>query len=128
MSTTLKELSKKSARRSPQPQTRLSTTAVERSIAEGLQDIREGRVKGPYRDADSFLKALHEDAGVSKPRDTYKYLFKVGNKIVHGGITNDLERREREYQQKWPKGHIRQVGKRTTEEAAREWEQDKGFS
>jgi len=27
-----------------------------------------------------------------KPRDTYKYQFKIGNKIVHGGITDDLER------------------------------------
>ena len=32
---------------------------------------------------------------MGKPRDTYKYLYKIGNKIVHGGITNDLERRER---------------------------------
>ena len=40
-------------------------------------------------------------------RDTYKYQFKVGNKIVHGGITDDLERREGEHQQKWSKGHIK---------------------
>ena len=33
---------------------------------------------------------------MAKPRDTYKYQFKVGNTIVHGGITNDLERREAE--------------------------------
>ena len=61
-------------------------------------------------------------------RDTNKYLFKVGNKIVHGGITNDLERRETEHKQKWPKGHIFKVGNITTEEAARNWEKDKGFS
>jgi predicted GIY-YIG superfamily endonuclease len=61
-------------------------------------------------------------------RDTYKYVFKVGNKIVHGGITDDLERREQEHQQKWRKGHIVQVGRRTTEEAARAWEQEKGFA
>ena len=65
---------------------------------------------------------------MSKKRDTYKYHYKIGNKIVHGGITNDLERREQEHQDKWPKGHIKQVGRRTTEEAAREWEKDKGFS
>ena len=40
-------------------------------------------------------------------RDTFKYQFKVGNKIVHGGITDDLERREAEHQKKWPKGHIK---------------------
>jgi predicted GIY-YIG superfamily endonuclease len=61
-------------------------------------------------------------------RDTYKYYFKVGNKIVHGGITDDLERRGQEHQLKWPNGHIKQVGRRTTEEAGREWEKDKGFS
>lgn len=63
-----------------------------------------------------------------KKRDTYKYLFKVGHKIKHGGITDDLERREEEHQQKWPKGHIVQVGHRTTEDAAREWEEKKGFA
>ena len=64
---------------------------------------------------------------MTKPRDTYKYYLKVRNKIVHGGITNDLERREQEPQQAWPKGHIFQVGRRTTEEAARKWEEEKGF-
>ena len=59
---------------------------------------------------------------MSKPRDTYKYRFKVGNKVVHGGITKDLQRREAEHRQKWPTGHIEQVGSRTTEEAARKWE------
>lgn len=65
---------------------------------------------------------------MGKTRDTYKYYFKIGNKIVHGGITNDLERREQEHQLKWPNGHIEQVGILTTEEAAREWEKEKGFS
>jgi predicted GIY-YIG superfamily endonuclease len=63
-----------------------------------------------------------------KPRDTYKYVFKIGNKIVHGGITEDLTRREQEHQAKWPDGHIKQVGRKTTEEAAHKWEEDKGFS
>ena len=65
---------------------------------------------------------------MGKRRDTYNYDFKKGNKIVHSGITDDLDRREEEHQQKWPKGHIKQVGKRTTEEAAREWEKKKGVS
>ncbi len=63
-----------------------------------------------------------------KPRDTYKYHYKIGNKIVHGGITSDLERRESEHKQKWPDGHIKQVGRKTTEEAARNWEKEKGYS
>lgn len=61
-------------------------------------------------------------------RDTYKYHFKVGNKIVHGGITNDLDRREAEHQQTWANGHIKQVGRKTTEEAAHQWEKDKGYT
>ena len=65
---------------------------------------------------------------MSRRRNTYKYYFKRGNKIVHGGITNDLERREDEHQEKWPKGHISQVGRKTTEDAAREWEKEKGFT
>ena len=61
-------------------------------------------------------------------RDTYKYQFKVGNKIVHGGITDDLERREAEHQREWPKGRIKKVGQRTTENAARKWEKEKGYT
>jgi predicted GIY-YIG superfamily endonuclease len=56
-------------------------------------------------------------------RDTYKYNIKVDNKIVHSGITNDLERREQEHKQRWPKGRIVKVGRVTTEEAARRWEE-----
>ena len=60
-------------------------------------------------------------------RDTYKYQFKVGNKIVHRGITNDLDRREAEHQasrRPWANGHIVQVGNRTTREAAQSWEEE----
>lgn len=56
-------------------------------------------------------------------RDTYKYHFKMGNKIVHTGITNDLERREQEHRQKYgDSGHIEQVGRRTTRDEALQWE------
>ena len=59
-------------------------------------------------------------------RDTYKYHFKVGNKIVHTGITNDLDRREQEHRSRrgWTKGHIVQFGNRTTRAAARAWEDE----
>ena len=59
---------------------------------------------------------------MAKAKGTYKYYFKVGNRIVHGGITDHLERREQEHQQKLPKGHICKVGRCTTEDAARKWE------
>ncbi len=59
-------------------------------------------------------------------RDTYKYHFKQGNKIVHTGITNDIDRREAEHRDEpgWSKGHIKQVGFRTNYTAAREWERE----
>ena len=58
-------------------------------------------------------------------RDTYKYNVKVGNKIVHSGITIDLERREKQHERRWPNGHIKQVGYRTTADAARKWKETK---
>jgi len=58
--------------------------------------------------------------------ETYRYHFKQGKKVVHRGITDDLERREREHQQKNPSGHIIQIGRRTSKEAALEWERKGG--
>ena len=60
---------------------------------------------------------------MAKERDTYKYQFKEGNKVVHRGITNDLDRREGEHKSEKPEGHIKQVGRKTTREAALEWEE-----
>ena len=60
-----------------------------------------------------------------KPRNYYKYDFKIGRKIVHSGITKDLDRRELEHKQKWPRGYIVQIGRRTTKEAAEKWEETK---
>ena len=62
-------------------------------------------------------------------RDTFKYHLKRGNKILRSGITNDLDRREKEHQQEHGQGvHITKVGRATTRDAAKEWEkeQDKG--
>jgi predicted GIY-YIG superfamily endonuclease len=58
-------------------------------------------------------------------RNTFTYSFKVGNKIVHNGITDDLDRREQEHKQRWPNGHIVKVGSAKTEEGARKWEATK---
>ena len=59
-------------------------------------------------------------------RTVYRYHFKLGNKIVHTGITNNLFRSEEEHQEKpgWNKGHIKPVGLRTTKEAALAWEEE----
>ena len=60
-------------------------------------------------------------------RDTYKYDFlDKEEKIIHSGITNDLERREGELRRQYEQSaHIKQIGNRTTREAARKWEQTK---
>ena len=67
-----------------------------------------------------------QEATMSTYRDTYKYHFKKGNKIVHTGITNDIDRREAEHRREsgLNKGHIKQVGYRTTRLAALDWEQE----
>ena len=58
-------------------------------------------------------------------RDTYKYHFKKGNRIVHTGVTNDLDRREQEHKQDLGEsGHIKKVGRATTRDAALEWERE----
>ena len=62
-----------------------------------------------------------------EPRIWYKYLFKVGNRIVHGGITTDLKQRYYHHRCRWPSGHIVQVGRRTTKTAALRWERENGF-
>ncbi len=55
-------------------------------------------------------------------RSTYRYLFKVGGKVVHCGITTDLARREQEHRRRWPNGRIERVGPATTHEEAWNWE------
>ena len=69
-------------------------------------------------------------------RDTYKYHFKVGNLIVHRGITNNLKLRELQHKTSgrytmqsgkriyWRDGHIVQKGNVTTKEAVLEWEEE----
>ena len=59
-------------------------------------------------------------------RDTSKYHFIKDRKVVHRGITDDLERREQEHQEAFGGGHIKQIGHRTTREAAEEWERKGG--
>ena len=78
-----------------------------------------------YEVADAHWGVKREMSKAAK-RDTYKYHFKLGNKIVHTGITNDLDRREQEHRSRrgWAKGHIVQVGNRTTRSAALAWEDE----
>ena len=60
------------------------------------------------------------------PRDTSKYHYWLHGRVVHRGITDDLGRREQEHQEKYPGGHITQVGNKTTREAGLKWEREGG--
>lgn len=57
-------------------------------IAYGPPALRCGRMVGLNR-------WLFRSPGMA--RNTYKYHFKIRNRIVHTGITNDLDRREQEH-------------------------------
>lgn len=63
---------------------------------------------------------------MSQERDTYKYQVKIGKKIVHRGITKDLERRAAQHKALRPKSHVAQIGRRTTWERALDWERRGG--
>lgn len=65
---------------------------------------------------------------MGKARPYIKYVVRIKGKIVHGGITANLERRKQEHQQTWPKSIIRKVGGPVTEEGGRRWEKKQGFS
>lgn len=63
---------------------------------------------------------------MTRKKATFKYHLKEGTKVVHRGITDDLERREDEHQKEFPNTAIHQVGRRTTREAALRWEREGG--
>jgi hypothetical protein len=78
---------------------------------------------------DSITVHLKRRCNVVKSRNWYTYEFKRGNKVLHKGITQDLDRRESEHQDTIdPRGHIRKIGRVKTEEGAREWEKEEGCS
>ena len=59
-------------------------------------------------------------------KDTYKYQLKLGRKVILRSITSDLERREAEHQNEFPGSRIKQIGRKTTREAALRWERRGG--
>jgi len=59
-------------------------------------------------------------------RDSYKYHLKEGRRVVYRGITYDLPRRAAEHRNDFPKATLKQVGRRTTREAAFKWERNGG--
>ena len=84
-----------------------------RAICMQLQTKEDAKVK------DKGTLFEKEEDKMAKPRTWYTYEFKRGNKILHKGITQDLERRESEHQANIDeKGHIRKVGSAKTEDGA----------
>lgn len=63
---------------------------------------------------------------MAKSRSTNKYHLIKDRKVVHRGITDDLDRREREHQQEFPNSHIKKIGRTTTREAGLDWERKGG--
>ena len=64
---------------------------------------------------------------MAKERNTAKYHLIRDRKIVHRGITDrPLQEREREHQEEFLGGHIKQIGRRTKREKALEWEREGG--
>lgn len=60
-------------------------------------------------------------------RDTYRYHIKCGKKILHRGITNDLNRRHGEHKQNYGSDvTITQVGPRVSRNSALRWEREGG--
>ncbi len=59
---------------------------------------------------------------MAKERNTYKYHLKLGSKIIDRSITDNLVRREASHQEEFPGSRVVQVGRRTTRQAALEWE------
>ena len=59
-------------------------------------------------------------------RIIYRYHFKLGDKIVHTGVTYDIDRSEAEHRSEpgMSKGYAKQVGLRTTYDAAFAWMQE----
>ena len=57
-------------------------------------------------------------------RDTTRYHFKKGNKIVHTGITNNPKRREAEHQEKVTGGRLVKQGPKVTRKSAEKWERE----
>ncbi len=64
---------------------------------------------------------------ISMLKMSHLVAIKIPQPLGLGGITTDIDRREREHQQRWQGGRIVQVGGMKTEAEARAWEanQDK---
>ncbi len=66
---------------------------------------------------------------MAETRNWYTYEFKRGNKVLHGGRTQNLEQREEQHQAEIdPKGRISKIGIAKIKQGAIDWEVKKGYS
>lgn len=82
------------------------------------------RGKIPRSKIQKAVREVLEARGVRVvlPRDTYKYHLKRGDEVIRSGITNDLNRREREQRGIYGQDvYLQQVGRKTTREDATAW-------
>ena len=63
------------------------------------------------------------------PRNSTRYVVKVRNKTVYGGITErPLDERATEHKRTWTACRVQKVGPKVSEETARKWEEKQGYS
>jgi len=65
---------------------------------------------------------------MGKPRNWYTYKFIEDGKVKHGGRTRNLAEREKKHQEKWPRGHIKKMGRAKTKDGAIRWEKKQGYT
>jgi len=90
----------------------LVKTHLVKSRSEASRLIKQGAVsvdgKKISSDETSFQRRGAAKAG-RRVKDTSRYQFKDGKKVLHVGITKDIRRREQEHRQAFPSGHIVEV-------------------
>ena len=63
------------------------------------------------------------------PRNFTRYVVKVKNQKVHGGVTErPLDERATEHKGRWPTCRVQKVGPKVSEKTARKWEKEHGSS
>jgi len=63
-------------------------TIIEERLGQGLQDIRKGRVRGPFRSAFALVRSLRQKARNTK-RDSRHGLVNLGSLYGAQGKRND---------------------------------------
>ena len=88
-----------------------------------MEDVLARRAEAKSGEADSQVAADRKAARRALRGETQQLRLDRRKERERRRLVDQAwKAREQEHQQKWPKGHIKQVGIKTTEDAAREWE------